>query len=69
MIRLLAWLLCGLAAASIDVRAANDDDGFVWVDANTKIRLQPIGKAGGSAAAGGTKAPEPKKEKKETPKK
>lgn len=49
------------------VAAANNDDGFVWVDANTKIRLKPIG----SAAAGGTKAPEPKKEeeKKEAPKK
>ena len=40
------------------VAAANNDAGFVWVDANTKIRLKPIG----SAAAGGTKAPEPKKE-------
>ena len=49
------------------VAAANNDDGFVWVDANTKIRLKPIG----TAAAGGTKAPEPKKEeeKKEAPKK
>ena len=49
------------------VAAANNDDGFVWVDANTKIRLKPIG----NAAAGGTKAPEPKKEeeKKEAPKK
>ena len=64
MIRLLTWLLCGLAAASIEVRAANGDDGFVWVDANTKIKLKPTG-----AATGGTKAPEPKKEKKEAPKK
>ncbi len=50
------------------VAAANNDDGFIWVDANTKIRLKPIG----SAAAGGTaKAPEPKPEekKKEAPKK
>jgi hypothetical protein len=74
MARLLTWLLCGLAAASIDVRAANNDDGFVWVDANTKIRLKPIGSSAGStpgsAAAGDTKAPEPRKaEKKEKPKK
>jgi hypothetical protein len=65
MIRLLTWLLCGLAAASIDVRAANGDDGFVWVDANTKIKVKPIG----NAAAGASKAPEPKKDKKEAPKK
>jgi hypothetical protein len=53
----------GVAAAS------NADDGFIWVDANTKIRLKPII---GSAAAGGTKAPERKKEeekKKAAPKK
>ena len=36
--------------------AANNDDGYVWVDANTKIRLKPIG----SAATGAT-APEPQK--------
>ena len=59
--RLLTLLLCGLAAASIDARAANDDDGFVWIDANTRIKvLKPV-----SAAAGESKAPEePKKEKK-----
>jgi len=58
----LVFLFTGSVAA-----ANNEDDGFVWVDANTKIRVKPIG----SAAAGGTKAPEPKKdeEKKETPKK
>lgn len=49
------------------VAAANNDDGFVWVDANTKIKLKPVGK---SAAEGASKAPEPKKaEKKEPPKK
>ena len=53
------------------VAVAADEDGFIWVDANTKIRVKPIGKTGGSAAAGPTKAPaEPKKEKKpEKPKK
>jgi hypothetical protein len=61
MARLLTLLLCGLAAASIDARAASDDDGFVWIDANTRIKvLKPA-----SAAAGESKAPEePKKEKK-----
>jgi len=51
------------------VAAANNDDGFIWVDANTKIRLKPIGNAG----AGATKAPEPEpkkdEKKKEAPKK
>lgn len=58
----LVFLFAGGVAA-----ANNEHDGFVWVDANTKIRLKPIG----SAAAGGTKAPEPKKEeeKREAPKK
>ena len=58
---LLALFAFGSAAA-----ANENDDGFIWVDANTKIRMKPIG----SAAGGATKAPEPKKkEKQETPKK
>jgi len=59
----LVFLLTGGVAAANN----NADDGFVWVDANTKIRLKPIG----SAAAGGTAKPEPKQEekKKEAPKK
>ena len=61
MVRLLVMLLLFAPFA-----AAADDDGFIWVDANTKIRVKPIGSAGG----GETKAPEPKKEeKKEKPKK
>ena len=53
------------------VAAANDDDGFIWVDANTKIKLTPIKSAIGSAAGGASKAPEqPEKAKKpEKPKK
>jgi hypothetical protein len=68
MARLLSLVLCGLAAVSFSVAAANNDDGFVWIDANTKIKLKPVG----SAATGGSapeKAPEPKKEKKEKRKK
>lgn len=67
MARLLKLLLCGVAALSFSAAAANNDDGFIWIDANTKIKLKPIG-----SAAGGTSAPEkePKKqEKKEKPKK
>jgi chemotaxis protein histidine kinase CheA len=67
MARLLKLLLCGVAAVSFSASAASNDDGFVWIDANTKIKLTPIGKA-----AAGASAPEkdPKKdEKKEKPKK
>ena len=45
----------------LGVAAANNDDGFVWLDANTKIKVvKPV-----SASAGETKAPEqPSKDKK-----
>jgi hypothetical protein len=69
MARLPGLLLCGLAAVSFSAQAAKDDDGFVWIDANTKIKLTPTSAPAGSAAAGST-APEkaPKKEgKKEKP--
>jgi hypothetical protein len=36
MARLLSFLLCGFAAVSFSVGAANNDDGFIWIDANTK---------------------------------
>jgi hypothetical protein len=62
----MAWVL-SLLLCLAPVAAANNDDGFIWVDANTKIKLKPIGAAG----SGSTKAPEePKKRKKpEKPKK
>jgi hypothetical protein len=58
MRKLLALILAffyGVAAAN------NNDDGFVWIDANTRIKVvKPV-----SAAAGETKAAEPaKKDKK-----
>ena len=56
-----------LAISAFSGAAAANDDGYIWVDANTKIRMKPIGSAG----SGATKAPEePKKDKKpEKPKK
>ena len=61
MAKFLSLLLCGLAACSLSglsfsaAAANNEDDGFVWIDANTKIKLiKPV-----SAAAGETKAPQP----------
>ena len=56
-----------LAVCAFSAAAAANEDGFIWVDANTKIKVKPLGSAG----SGATKAPEqPKKDKKpETPKK
>ena len=52
MLRLLLALVVCVPA----VAAANNDDGFVWLDANTKIKVvKPA-----SAASGETKAPQPK---------
>lgn len=70
MSRLLKLLLCGVAAVWFSGAAAQkNDDGFVWIDANTKIRLKPIGSAATGASAP-EKAPEkPKNEKKEKAKK
>lgn len=59
-----------LASLWLGVAAANNDDGFVWVDANTKIRIKPVGAAGGAGSGRTAPAPEPRKEeKKEEPKK
>src|SRR5687768_514299 len=61
MRKFLSLLVCGMAALSFGAAAANnEDDGFVWIDANTKIKLiKPV-----SAAAGETKAPQPQPEEK-----
>ena len=61
----------GIAAAN------NDDDGFVWIDANTRIKIRPVGTAAGGGSALEKAEPEkaapekaPKKEeKKEKPRK
>jgi hypothetical protein len=63
MVRLLALLLF----VAFPVAAANnDEDGFVWLDANTKIKLKPVG-----SAATGASAPEktPEQDKKPSKKK
>ena len=67
MVRLLALLLF----VSFSAAAANNEDGFVWIDANTKIKLKPIGSAAAGASAPEQKAAEkPKRERKreKTPK-
>ena len=65
-------LLCGAAAVSFSASAAQDEDGFVWIDANTKIKLTPTSSPAGGGATRSSAAPEkePAKAKKpEKPKK
>jgi len=65
-------LLAGALVLPHGIAAANNDDGFIWIDANTRIKVKdPVIKPVGTAAGGAT-APEksPKKdEKKEKPSK
>lgn len=63
MMRLLVFLLVLPFAASA---AAPDADGFIWIDANTRIKVKPVSAATGATAP--EKAPE-KKDKKEEAKK
>ena len=54
-------LPCGIAAA-------NNEDGFVWIDANTRIKIKPVSTTAGTGASAPDKSPDksPKKiEKKE----
>ena len=55
-------LPCGIAAAN------NEDDGFIWIDANTRIKVKPVSTTAGSGATAPETAPK-KTEKKEKPKK
>ena len=65
MLRVLTAVL-GLVFFS--VAAANNDDGFIWIDANTKIRTKPVGSAGAGASAP-QKAPKTEEKKEEKSKK
>ena len=63
-------LICGLALLSLSpIAAANNetDDGFIWIDANTRIKVKKVSTAAGGASAV-EKAPT-KADKKEKPKK
>ena len=53
-------LPCGIAAANNDT-----DDGFIWIDANTRIRVKPVPtfKPVSTTAGGGATAPEKAPEK------
>ena len=52
----------GIAAAN------NEDDGFIWIDANTRIKVKPVSTTAGSGATAPEASPK-KVEKKEKRKK
>jgi hypothetical protein len=66
-------LLAAVLALPYGIAAANnDDDGFIWIDANTRIKVKPVSTTAGSGATAPEKAPrkeDAKEEKKEKTKK
>ena len=68
MLLVRSLLVAALLALPYGIAAANNDDGFIWIDANTRIKvLKPVGTAAGGASTPDT-APK-KEEKKEKPSK
>lgn len=51
-----------LLLAPLGAISAPDQDGFIWIDANTRIKTKPESAAGGSSAP--EKAPEPQRKPK-----
>jgi hypothetical protein len=66
-------LLASMRGLPFGVAAANNgDDGFIWIDANTRIKVKPVSSTAGSGATVPEKAPrkeDAKAEKKEKAKK
>jgi len=65
-------LLTSLLGFPFGIAAANnEDDGFIWIDANTRIKVKPVSTTAGSGATVPETAPrkDAKEEKKEKPKK
>ena len=60
----LTVLLCALAFSATGL-AADADDGFIWIDANTRIKVKPLkADAGATAAPAPKDAPKPEKKEK-----
>jgi hypothetical protein len=57
-------VLAAALAMPYGIAAANNDDGFVWIDANTRIKVKPVSTTAGSGASAPEKSPK-KIEKKE----
>ena len=65
-------LLASMLGLPFGIAAANnEDDGFIWIDANTRIKVKPVSTTAGSGATAPETAPrkEDAKGKKEKPKK
>ena len=64
--------LLGLALAislPCGIAAANNDDGFVWIDANTRIKIKPVSTVKPVPTTAGTGASAPEKSPKKFEKK
>jgi hypothetical protein len=59
-----ALTLAAVLATPYGIAAANNDDGFVWIDANTRIKVKPVSTSAGSGASAPEKSPK-KTEKKD----
>jgi len=60
--------LAAALAMPCGIAAANNEDGFVWIDANTRIKVKPVSTTAGTGASAPEKSSDkaPKKiEKKE----
>jgi hypothetical protein len=65
-------LLASMLGLPFGIAAANnEDDGFIWIDANTRIKVKQVSTTAGSGATAPETAPrkEDAKGKKEKPKK
>ena len=72
MVVVRSLLLAAVLALPYGIAAANNgDDGFIWIDANTRIKVKPVSTTAGGGATGPEKAPkkDEKDEKKEKAKK
>jgi hypothetical protein len=69
MVALRSILFAALLALPYGIAAANnEDDGFIWIDANTRIKVKPVSTTAGSGATAPEASPK-KVEKKEKRKK
>lgn len=73
MVAFRSLLIAALLALPYGIAAANNtDDGFIWIDANTRIKVKPVSATAGRGATVPEKAPQKedaKAEKKEKTKK
>jgi hypothetical protein len=44
-------ILAAALAIPCGIAAANNEDGFVWIDANTRIKVKPVSTTAGAGAS------------------